>query len=376
MTSHSRPYAFRAMRVVGCWVGVWMAALGVQLAAAASLTWNGGTSTWGDGTAVGWNGPAPVPGDIACVYSGTATCDHKDQVKGLFLIIGTNGTVACNEMNYMGQPALLTFSGGGALALVRNAHYNNYGALLLPATVWVTGRHWQPALIEARGATEHNFINLPATATLQVYDLTGDAKPDLRIAAPLADGADLGQGTTWVPASLVKDGPGTLELAAANAYSGTTTVRAGALLVRGSLGAGGVTVASGATLCGDGTIGGEVVSDGIVGPGDGAGRLSIQKRYTQNAGGTLEVDILGTTPASGYDVLAASGAVALGGTLTVRTRGYAPVAGDRFTILTGAEVTGAFAATNLPVLAPGLSWEVKLTPTAVTLLVSAATAGQ
>jgi fibronectin-binding autotransporter adhesin len=55
--------------------------------------------------------------------------------------------------------------------------------------------------------------------------------------------------------SLTQSGSGTLDLTAANTYSGNTNLSAGTLLVDGSQGASVVTVASGATLGGTGTIG-------------------------------------------------------------------------------------------------------------------------
>jgi len=78
---------------------------------------------------------------------------------------------------------------------------------------------------------------------------------------------------------LVKTGAGTLRLGGANTYNGSTLVNAGTLLIDGnqSGATGNVSVASGATLGGVGTVGGATVIQGNLAPGtDGtAGTLSF-----------------------------------------------------------------------------------------------------
>lgn len=80
-------------------------------------------------------------------------------------------------------------------------------------------------------------------------------------------------------ASLVKMGDGVLELAGSNAYKGTTTVSEGTLLVTGSLDSrtSAVTVNSGATLGGTGSILRPVVVNGggHVSPGSSTGTLTL-----------------------------------------------------------------------------------------------------
>ena len=86
------------------------------------------------------------------------------------------------------------------------------------------------------------------------------------ISAIVADGA------------LTKTGAGTLALTGANLYTGPTTVSAGTLLVNNTSGSGTgtgtVSVASGATLGGTGTIAGNTTVSGILSPGNaGIGTL-------------------------------------------------------------------------------------------------------
>jgi autotransporter-associated beta strand protein len=73
---------------------------------------------------------------------------------------------------------------------------------------------------------------------------------------------------------LTKAGPGTLVLGGSNSYGGTTTVSAGRLAVDGSIAASsGVSVASGATLGGTGTVS-AITGAGLIAPGNSAGILT------------------------------------------------------------------------------------------------------
>ncbi len=105
------------------------------------------------------------------------------------------------------------------------------------------------------------------------------------------DGHDIGISPRFTGAGgLTKDGLGTLTLTGANSYAGATFVNAGTLLVNGdqSAATGAITVLSGATLGGTGTIGGNVAMlDGaILAPGESAGTLTINGNLSL-VGGTI-----------------------------------------------------------------------------------------
>src|SRR5690606_23394145 len=89
---------------------------------------------------------------------------------------------------------------------------------------------------------------------------------------------------------LTKEGAGILTLTGASSYAGATLVNAGTLLVSGdqSAATGLTTVFSGATLGGNGIIGGNVdVRDGaILAPGESAGALTINGNLSL-AGGSI-----------------------------------------------------------------------------------------
>ena len=133
---------------------------------------------------------------------------------------------------------------------------------------------------------------------------------------------------------LTKQGNGTLTLSAAQTYTGPTLITDGTLVANGNLDTSGVTVNDGATfnlestltsgtadvtiddggtLFGNGTIGDDLINNGLVtfrGPGAGD-TLTVNGDYTQGATGTLEIQ-LGN--AGGLFV---AGTANLGGTLDI-----------------------------------------------------------
>jgi fibronectin-binding autotransporter adhesin len=124
--------------------------------------------------------------------------------------------------------------------------------------------------------------------------------------------------------ALVKQGTGSFTLGGANSYSGATDVLAGTLLVNGNQSAatGLTSVASGATLGGTGTIGGDVsIADGAtLAPGAGApGALTINGNLTLASGATLGFEFGQANNPGGTlnDVVNVGGNLVLDGTLDV-----------------------------------------------------------
>jgi hypothetical protein len=99
-----------------------------------------------------------------------------------------------------------------------------------------------------------------------------------------------------------------------------------------------------------------------------AGVLS-PSAYTQNATGSLNIQIGGTTVGTQYSRLAAANGASLNGTLNVKLiNSFVPAIGDVFTIVTASAVSGTFKTTNLPLLS-GAHWVVNYNATNVTLTV-------
>jgi autotransporter-associated beta strand protein len=143
-----------------------------------------------------------------------------------------------------------------------------------------------------------------------------------------------GAGTTLVndaislgTGGLTKIGTGTTTLAAANGYSGATTVSAGTLMVDGSItsssavvnggllkvngAAGGVTVNSGGSLGGSGTVGAVTLADGsFLKPGNSPGLLTAASS-SWAGGSTYNWEINNATGAAGtnWDLFSVTGAL-------------------------------------------------------------------
>ncbi|MDO9084960.1 MAG: hypothetical protein Q7U53_02030 [Anaerolineaceae bacterium] len=125
---------------------------------------------------------------------------------------------------------------------------------------------------------------------------------------------------------------------------------------------------TGDSLIGSGTLDSNLVNAGTVSPGTSPGIITVDGDYTQDSSGTLEIELDGTTPGSGYDQLVVTGAATLGGSLDVSLiPGFSPIAGQSFTIMTYASHTGEFDTENLPPLSGDLDWIVEYGSTALLL---------
>ena len=149
----------------------------------------------------------------------------------------------------------------------------------------------------------------------------------------------------------------------------------GTATVDGTLAAStGLTLTTG-TIQGQGALAGAVTSDGVIIAGDSTtkpGILSVVGSYTQNATGSLDVDITGATLGSQYSQLAVSNGARLSGILNIKRKaGFVPAIGTDFTILKAHVVTGKFATENGTAINSGEHFAVNYSSNAVTLTVVA-----
>ena len=87
-------------------------------------------------------------------------------------------------------------------------------------------------------------------------------------------------------------------------------------------------------ISGSGTIGSDVNNGGTVSPGNSPGILTVDGNYTQNAGGTLALEIVGLTPGEQHDQLVVTGTADLNGTVLVELiDSFTPTANDQFDVL-------------------------------------------
>lgn len=186
--------------------------------------------------------------------------------------------------------------------------------IVLPTTI--TSNNAGQSIIDGLGTAA-----LPvSTANFSVADSLADA--DLLIAIPIT-------GTVGIN----KTGPGTLELDAANTYSGNT-LAFGRLIVNGSIG-NLLFGSSQFTLAGTGTVGSVTLNGGAIRPGASPGVLHTGSLIASGAP-TFYFEIDGAKPGNGagfHDQLAVTGSVDLTGSsanFTV-TAGFAP--GDQYTLI-------------------------------------------
>jgi hypothetical protein len=155
--------------------------------------------------------------------------------------------------------------------------------------------------------------------------------------------------------------------------TGNYTQSAGGTQVDGAFTGTAVNINAGTLSGNGGTITGPTSLAGVLRPGDSAtmaGVLSISGAYAQAAAGAYNVAVGGLSAGSQFGQVNITSAATLNGTLSASLiNGFSPVAGNSFTILNSGGRTGTFAATNLPALPCGGTWQVSYTTTSAVLSV-------
>jgi len=207
--------------------------------------------------------------------------------------LGRATTLANNQIRFAGD--------GGALRFIGSAASSSDRTFVLQGNASAASNR-----IEASGTNAAAALTLTGNLTAgSGYTLTlgGSHAGTNTFAGTLGAGTNL---------SLLKDGATTWRLTAANTYTGSTTVAAGRLEVNGSLGSGTVTVQTGASLGGTGSIAGavNVQAGGFLAPGNSPG---ILQTGNLTVSGMFDAEIAGAARGVlGYDSVGVTGSVTLG----------------------------------------------------------------
>jgi fibronectin-binding autotransporter adhesin len=271
--------------------------------------------TAGSNTANLDSGPAPAVGSV--LNSGLNRVPYYTMVTGISgstLTLSANAVSTGNITNFQASPYS---NGGGGTTVIGGANPLEFSGTQNLTTLWSTG-----------------------AAAIQTFDISNTGLTTFSGTLQEQAGS----------AGIVKQGAGTLVLSGNNTYTGPTTVTAGQLLINGSTGGDTITVASGATLGGNGILaagsGGSTLEvNGVLAPGSSAGILTSNKPVSFNLSSTFAAEINGTTAGAGYGQLAANSTVSIDSTAVFSlTLGYAPAPGDQFALisLASGSIAGTF----------------------------------
>lgn len=132
---------------------------------------------------------------------------------------------------------------------------------------------------------------------------------------------------------------------------------------------GGRLTAAGEIRTGSGPIAGQVEAlSGVIAPGDGVGRLTIDGRLSTGDAAVVEFELGGLLSGTEYDQIVVKGTAVLAGKLAASLTGaFTPSLGDSFELITYEESGGGFEVFDLP---GGYVWDVTYGATSLLLEVA------
>ena len=263
-------------------------------------TYTGGTTILG-GTILTQNASALGTGPVAFGNGAALQVQNLLNVNGNWTVSPGTASVSGGTVQTFGD-----FNLGGGGTLIVNANFNVPGAANINSSGFVVNSAF----------TANDDINLNGSAAAVINGLLTSPSVNVNNSS-----------------SLVVNAPGTV---AANVNVGPSALLGLFGRINGS-------VVNAGFFQGTGVVNGNVFNSGIVSPGASIGTLTINGDYTQNASGTLRIEVAGAS-AGQYDVLAVNGRAFINGTLQlVRVGNVRLQVGDRIAFLTATGgVNGTF----------------------------------
>ena len=285
----------------------------LALSGAGSLS-NAASLTLGTGTTL----------DISGTTSGTTVNNLSSTDSSATVLLGSQ-TLTVNATGTSAFSGVI--SGSGGLNVTINVDFILGGNNTYTGTTTVSG-NLVIGYLSASGSVAGN-ITVNAGGAL-IFGRSDTYSIQNSIAA--AAGSTVGFG-----------GGGTYSYAGSGVISGAVEVQGGELhlIANEFANASSLTLDTGGTLSGNGTVGNLIVKNGgIVAPGNSPGNLAVNGTVAFNAGSTYRVDV---TPTGEHDLLTATGAVTIsGGTVQIEAVPGDYAANSRYAILTAGSVTGTF----------------------------------
>jgi outer membrane autotransporter protein len=316
------------------------------------------------------------PGGLTKIGDGTLTLSGSSTYTGATSI--NAGTLQAGAVNAFSPLSAFTIASGATLDL---ASFNQTigslagaGSVMLGSAVLTTGNDntsttFSGTISGTGGLTKIGAGTLVLTGNNTYSGLTTITVGTLQIGDGGISGSILGnvlnnasfavnRSDTFTFGSVIsgtgafqQNGTGTTVLTAVNTYTGPTFVNAGTLMVNGSIANSAVTVNSGATLAGIGTVGATTInSGGIFAPGTSPGTMTVQGNLAFQSGAIYLVQVNPSTASSTN--VTSGGSATLAGTVQAAfaSGSYATRA---YTILSAAGGLGgttfnALTTSNLP----------------------------
>ncbi|QDV16090.1 Extracellular serine protease precursor [Gimesia panareensis] len=276
-----------------------------------------------DGTVIASGGILTAQSDLN-LQSGSV----KAQLNGTNLIKNGSETVILDALN--GYTGTTTINDGTLQLAQSNAVPNTSSVDLASVT----------SVLDLDGFSV-SLTSLTGTGSV----LLGGPSGSLTLNQAVSTTATFGGGISG-DGSLTIGGAGEVILSGNSSFTGATNVQDGVLKVDGTLATSKVTVATGATLGGSGSVNAPVTinADAALAPGSSPGFLSTGD-LTLDADGNLNIEINGTAAGTQYDQIQVTGEVDLTGAKLNISSSFTAAAGDQFLLIQNDDtdsVTGEF----------------------------------